>query len=210
MLASPLRLLILAFAVAACARGGSTTTTTMTTPPTPTPRGGSTTTPTPTPTEHSNGQHDFDFHPGTWQTHVKRRLRPLTGSTSWVEYSGTTVVHPIWKGRANLVELDVSGPAGRLELLSLRLFEPETGTWSLHVAGAHDGEMSPPVTGRFENGRGVFTGREMIGGRSVLVRFTISDITPTSCRFEQAFSTDDGKTWEANWLAIDTRAATTR
>ena len=116
-------------------------------------------------------------------------------------------MHPIWNGQANLVELDVSGPSGRLELLSLRLYDPEKKTWSLHVAGAHDGALSPPVTGRFEGGRGVFTGRETIGERSVLVRFTISDIMPTSIRFEQAFSIDDGKTWEVNWLATDTRAA---
>ena len=28
----------------------------------------------------------------------------------------------------------------------------------------------------------------------------------TSCRFEQAFSDDGGKTWEVNWIATDTRA----
>jgi hypothetical protein len=37
------------------------------------------------------------------------------------------------------------------------------------------------------------------------VRFVISDITPTACRFEQAFSDDGGKTWEVNWIATDTR-----
>ncbi len=34
---------------------------------------------------------------------------------------------------------------------------------------------------------------------------TSKDITPDSCRFEQAFSDHGGKTWEANWIAIDTR-----
>ena len=37
------------------------------------------------------------------------------------------------------------------------------------------------------------------------VRFAITDITPSSCRFEQAFSADGGKTWEVNWIATDTR-----
>lgn len=153
------------------------------------------------------GQHDFDFHLGSWKTHVTRRLRPLTGSTTWVEYEGTTVVRPIWNGRANLVELVIDGPAGHLELLSLRLYDPDAATWALHVASAHDGAMSPPTVGRFADGRGVFTSRETIGGRSVLVRFTISAITTTSCRFEQAFSADDGATWEVNWIATDTRTA---
>jgi hypothetical protein len=42
-----------------------------------------------TPTER-DGQKDFDFHNGTWKTRLKRLLRPLTGSTTWVEYEGTT------------------------------------------------------------------------------------------------------------------------
>jgi hypothetical protein len=150
--------------------------------------------------------HDFDFHVGTWQTHAKRRLRPLTGSTEWVEYDGTTVVRPVWNGRANLVELVGDGPAGHLELLSLRLYDPAAGTWALHVGNARDGSLSPPLIGRFAAGRGEFVGRELIDGRSLGVRFVISDITATSCRFEQALSGDDGRTWEVNWIATDTRA----
>jgi hypothetical protein len=61
------------------------------------------------------------------------------------------------------------------------------------------------VIGGFENGRGEFYGQEMLNGRPIFVRFIISDITPTSCRFEQAFSADGGKTWEVNWIAVDTR-----
>lgn len=61
------------------------------------------------------------------------------------------------------------------------------------------------MTGSFANGRGVFYGMERINGRPTMVRFIISDITPTSARFEQAFSADGGRTWEVNWIAIDTR-----
>jgi len=51
-------------------------------------------------------QHDFDFAIGTWKTHLSRLQHPLTGSTTWVEYEGTTVVRKVWNGRANLVELN--------------------------------------------------------------------------------------------------------
>src|SRR3954449_12406578 len=68
-----------------------------------------------------DGQHDFDFEIGTWKTHLRRLVHPLSGSTSWVEYEGTTVVRRVWNGRANLVELEVDGPAGHIEALSLRL-----------------------------------------------------------------------------------------
>jgi hypothetical protein len=157
--------------------------------------------------QERDGQRDFDFEIGSWKTHLKRLQRPLTGSTSWVEYSGTTVVRKVWDGRANLVELDVTGPAGRIEALSLRLYDPQTRQWSLNFASSAGGGMSPPSVGGFKNGRGEFFSRETLGGRPVLVRFVISDITPTSCRFEQAFSGDDGRTWEVNWIATDTRIA---
>lgn len=42
-------------------------------------------------------------------------------------------------------------------------------------------------------------------GRTILVRYVWSNITPTSAHFEQAFSTDGGKTWEVNWITDQTR-----
>jgi hypothetical protein len=152
-----------------------------------------------------DGQHDFDFEIGTWKTHLRRLLNPLTGSTTWVEYDGTTVVRKVWNGRANLVELVADGPAGHFEGLSLRLYNPQSHQWSLNFANASGGVMAQPTTGEFKNGRGEFFDQETFNGRVILVRFVISDITPNSCRFEQAFSDDGGKTWEVNWIATDTR-----
>ncbi len=152
-----------------------------------------------------DGQHDFDFEIGTWKTHLKRLLRPLTGSTTWVEYKGTTVVRKVWNGRANLVELEVDGSAGHIEGLSLRLYNPEARQWSLNFSNSKGGTLSPPVIGEFKGGRGEFYGQESLNGRAILVRFVISDITPTSVHFEQSFSDDGGKTWEVNWIAVDTR-----
>ena len=158
----------------------------------------------PSPTKR-DGQHDFDFHIGTWKTHLRRLIDPLTGSTQWVEYEGTTVVRKVWNGRANLVELVADSPAGHFEGLNLRLYNPQSHQWSLNFANSKGGTLSPPTIGEFKNGRGEFFAQETLNGRAILVRFVISDITPDSCRFEQAFSDDGGKTWEVNWIAIDTR-----
>lgn len=152
-----------------------------------------------------DGQHDFDFEIGTWKTHLLRLLHPLTGSTTWVEYEGTTVVRKVWNGRANLIELEADGPAGHFEGLSLRLYNPQSHQWSLNFANSNGGTMSQPTIGEFKNGRGKFFDQETLNGRAIYVRFVISDITPNSCRFEQAFSDDGGKTWEVNWIATDTR-----
>jgi hypothetical protein len=152
-----------------------------------------------------DGQRDFDWEIGTWKTKLQRRLRPLTGSNEWVEYEGTSVVSKIWGGRANLVELDVTGPPGRIEALSLRLYNPESRQWSLNFSNVRTGTLSPPTIGEFKNGRGEFYSQETLNGRAILVRFIISDITNDSARFEQAFSDDGGRNWEVNWIAVDTR-----
>jgi len=152
-----------------------------------------------------DGQHDFDFEIGTWKTHLRRLLHPLTGSTTWVEYEGTTVVRKVWNGRANLVELIADGPAGHFEGLSLRLYNPQSHQWTLNFANANSGTLSQPTIGEFKGKRGEFYDQETLNGRAILVRFVISDITPDSCHFEQAFSDDGGQTWEVNWVATDAR-----
>jgi hypothetical protein len=152
-----------------------------------------------------DGQHDFDFEIGTWKTHLSRLLKPLSGSTTWVEYEGTSVVRKVWNGRANLLELEADGPTGHFQGLSLRLYNPQSHQWSLNFANSSAGSMSQPTIGEFKNGRGEFYDQETLNGRAIFVRFVISDVTPKSCHFEQAFSDDGGKTWEVNWIATDTR-----
>jgi hypothetical protein len=152
-----------------------------------------------------DGQHDFDFEMGKWKTHLSRLQHPLTGSTTWVDYDGTSTVRKIWKGRANWVELEVDGPAGHIEALALRLYNPDSHQWSLNFANSNGGTLGTPTIGGFNNGRGEFYDQESLNGRSILVRFVIADIRANSCRFEQAFSDDGGKTWEVNWIATDTR-----
>jgi hypothetical protein len=152
-----------------------------------------------------DGQHDFDFEIGTWKTHLSRLVHPLTGSTTWVTLDGITVVRKVWDGRANLAELEVETPKGHLQVLSLRLYDPQAHQWSLNTANANGGILSVPTIGEFKNGRGEFFDQEPINGRSILVRNVWSDISADSCRFEQSFSDDGGKTWEVNWIAVDTR-----
>ena len=152
-----------------------------------------------------DGAHDFDFAFGTWTTRLARLQRPLTGSKTWVDYAGTTVVRKVWNGRAQLVELDVAGPAGRIEGLSLRLYDPESRRWSLNFASARGGGLHPPTIGGFTGRKGTFTSDETLDGRAIQVRFVISEVAPDEYRYEQAFSTDRGSTWEVNWIATDTR-----
>lgn len=103
-----------------------------------------------------DGSHDFDFEIGTWKTYVSRLLHPLSGSQTWANYEGTTVVREVWNGKANLAELEVDGAQGHLELLSLRLYNPASHQWSLNVTSSRAGALSVPTMGEFEQRRGEF------------------------------------------------------
>ena len=148
-----------------------------------------------------DGARDFDFEFGSWTMHLRRRLQPLTGSDKWVEYDGTSVVHRLWGGAANVGEIDISGPAGRIQGMSVRVYNPQTGQWGVSFASARGGQLGEPMIGGFKDGRGEFYNQETFDGRAIFVRFVFSDITASTFRLEQAFSDDGGKTWEANWLA---------
>ncbi len=152
-----------------------------------------------------DGQRDFDFEIGMWNTHLRRLVKPLSGSTTWVEYTGTSVVRKVMGGRANLVELDVQGSAGRIEGISLRLYNPQSRQWSLNFANIQSGTLEVPAIGEFKDGRGEFIAQDTFGGRAILVRFVVIVINADTARFEQSFSDDGGKTWELNWVATDTR-----
>jgi hypothetical protein len=153
-----------------------------------------------------DGQHDFDFEFGAWKARLSRLQHPLTGSTSWVDYEGTSVVRKVWDGRANLGELEVTGTAGHVEGLTLRLYNPRTKQWNINWANGADGTLDrSTMYGSFKDGRGEFFGEDNLEGRAILVRFVFANITPKSFRFEQAFSADGGRTWEVNWKATFTR-----
>ena len=112
----------------------------------------------------------------------------------------------MWDGRANIEEFDTSNADGHVGGLTLRLYDPNARQWSLYWASQKSGQMSLPATvGEFKDGIGEFYDQEPFNGRQILVRYQWSRITPNSAHFEQAFSTDAGKTWEVNWITDQTR-----
>jgi hypothetical protein len=158
----------------------------------------------PTPAER-DGQHDFDPLIGAWKYHLKRRLRPLTGSNDWVELDGTGVCYKIWDGRGQLDTIEVDGSAGHIEGLTLRTYNPQSHQWRLYWANSKNGIMDPPQVGEFKNGRGEFFAQDTINGKTILILFVWNNMTTSTPHFEQSFSDDGGKTWEVNWITDQTR-----
>ena len=153
-----------------------------------------------------DGQHDFDFEFGSWHARVERLAKPLSGSTTWMTYEGPSIVRKVWDGRANLGEINLTGPAGRIQGLSLRTYDPQSQQWRISWANSNDGLLGVPMVGGFADGRGEFYNQETYEGRAIFVRFIFSGITPAAFKIEQAFSADGGKTWEINWVAKFARA----
>jgi len=153
------------------------------------------------------GQHDFDPLLGSWKYRLRRRNNPLTGSTHWVELTGTGLCEPLWSGAAQLDTLSVEGPSGRIEGLTLRLYNPKSGQWRLYWASSKDGLVAVPQIGQFSAGHGEFYAQDILDDKSIFVRFDWTRLASQSPHFEQSFSGDGGKSWEVNWITDQTRSA---
>ena len=154
-----------------------------------------------------SGLHAFDNRAGKWVTHHRRLKERLAGSHEWVEFDGTQTEWALMDGYANTDENVFKMPSGEYRGVTLRSYDPKTGEWSIWwLDGRIPGEIDTPVKGRFQNGVGTFYSNDTLRGKPVRVRFTWSQITPTSAHWEQAFSPDGGKTWETNWTTDFRRA----
>ena len=152
-----------------------------------------------------DGRRDFDFFYGAWT--VQHRLLRRRGADcgDWLEFFGTAVCRSLMGGICNVEEADM--PARRAQGVAFRSFDIARRTWSIHWVSSTDGLVGEPVYGRFEAGEGRFYGVDLDDGRPVKVTFLWSDITPDSAQWSQAFSYDEGHTWETNWIMQFTRAA---
>lgn len=151
-------------------------------------------------------QADFDFLIGRWRVRHRRLKARLAGSDAWDEFEGTSTARKILAGFGNMDENQIGLPAGPYTGVSLRLFDPARQTWTIWwMDSRYPGALDPGVTGAFRDGVGTFLGEDELRGQPIRVRYLWSRITPTSCRWEQAFSADNGKTWETNWIMDHSR-----
>ena len=151
---------------------------------------------------HAHGLHDFDFLAGTWRVEHRRLKVRLAGSTEWIAFSGTTKAQLVMEGAANIDDNFLDMPSGAYRAVTVRAFDPATSLWSIWWLDGRTpyAPLDPPMRGRFDDGVGHFLADDTFNGIPIRVRFIWSRITPTSARWEQAFSPDAGKKWETNWL----------
>jgi hypothetical protein len=158
-------------------------------------------------TSNVDGVHDFDFFVGHWQVHHHRLKQWLANSHEWLEFEGTTETQLLMGGSGNLDDNVLEAPSGTYRAVTLRSFDPASRQWSIWWLDSRSpkGPLDPPVRGVFHDGVGTFYAEDTLNGKPIRVRFVWSHITPTSCQWEQAYSSDAGVTWETNWVMRFTR-----
>jgi hypothetical protein len=145
-------------------------------------------------------KNNFDFLIGTWDSTQRRLREVLNGSDDWYEFPGHTRCWSIFDGAGNIDE--VTFPTLGFSGMGLRLYDAGRDEWSIYWANSTIGLALPPNVGRFDDtGVGIFLCEEVYKGTPIVVRYLWSDITEESARWDQAFSTDKGETWETNWTA---------
>jgi hypothetical protein len=151
-------------------------------------------------------ERDFDFLIGDWSVQHRRLRRRLVDDTGWDEFTSSASARKILGGLGNFDEIAIPLPSGAYLGATLRLFNPATRLWSIYWIDSRHPVLDPPMVGQFSEGRGLFYGDDRLDGRPVRVRFIWTPVTAQSCRWEQAFSADEGRTWETNWTMSFTRA----
>jgi len=156
--------------------------------------------------DEPDGAGDFDFLFGRWRVHNDRLAERLVGSTQWEQFDAIAECRPILAGSGNIDEFVTDEFGSTLFVgMALRLYDSRTRQWSIHWASNRKAGLEPPVVGAFVAGVGCFEGDDTHDGMPVRVRFTWSDVASEHPRWEQAFSTDGGRTWETNWRMRLTR-----
>lgn len=151
-------------------------------------------------------RNDFDFLFGRWRVRHRRLRERLAGNDEWQEFDGTCVSQAILDGLGNIDDNLLHLPAGTYRGAGLRSFDERSKQWAIWWLDSRSPHtLDAPVMGGFEDGTGSFYADDTFNARPIRVRFLWTDTSTPSPRWEQAFSPDDGKTWEVNWKMTFTR-----
>jgi hypothetical protein len=157
-------------------------------------------------TKPQGGSHDFDFLFGRWNVHNRELVKRLAGSHQWVEFEATDAFHSL-PGGMGTEENYSTEHWSHYAAVGLHLFNPDNGRWTLYWADNRNslGTMQMLASGKFSRGIGTFYAPDKFNGKPILVRITWTHQSRKHAHWEQAFSTDHGKTWETNWIMDFTR-----
>lgn len=150
---------------------------------------------------------DFAWLVGRWNVQHHRLKERLMNNHDWEDFTGTSELWLTMNGLGTVDDNVLNLPSGQYRAVGVRAYNPQTEKWLIWwLDSRNPTTLDPPVAGTFDNGVGTFIGNDVLRGQPVVVRYVWSEITATSARWEQAFSPDNGATWEVNWVMRFTRA----
>jgi hypothetical protein len=152
--------------------------------------------------ESTSTRHDFDFLFGAWTVRHRRLRERLAGCDDWQRFDGSSRAQPLLDGLGNVDDNVIELPGAPYRAATLRIFDESRRQWSIWWLDARHPQapLDPPMVGGFDGqGNGLFFAEDQINGRPIRVRFRWLDTLGERPRWEQAFSTDAGQSWEVNW-----------
>lgn len=153
----------------------------------------------------ASSKHDFDFYEGKWKLRNKKLKARLDNCTEWTMFESTQEMYRVLNGLGNIDNYLATCNDEPFEGMSVRLFNPKTRLWSIYWADSNEGVLQPPVTGSFENDMAHFFTKDKFNGKDILVVFRWDTRDKENPTWSQAFSDDNGKTWEWNWYMYFSR-----
>lgn len=146
-----------------------------------------------------DGRQDFDFLHGLWRVRNRRLRERLAGCDDWDEFEARVETRPVLGGMGNREHFDSDWDGG-YHGMALRLYDRDADQWRIWWASDRSPLLEAPVVGGFEGDIGDFRARFEHEGRSVLCRYRWTRIDADHAQWDQAYSLDEGGTWEANWI----------
>jgi hypothetical protein len=148
----------------------------------------------------SSAPTDFDFVIGNWFVKHRRLKERLANCTEWVEFDGEMSTQKILGGFGNIEDNILRLPEQDVRAIALRSYDRNTKNWSIWwLDGRFPGQIDVPVVGKFIDGVGTFFANDTFQEIPIIVSFVWRQIGVDLLRWEQAFSADEGKSWETNW-----------
>jgi hypothetical protein len=153
-----------------------------------------------------SSQNDFDFLVGKWKMYQRRLDRRLENCKDWTEFESMDENSKILAGLGDIDTYKTTEMPGMVgvpfEGFTLRIFNPKTRLWGLYWVASNRGILDPPQIGSFEDNVGHFFAKDTCKGKNVIVVFRWDIRDKDKPVWSQAYSADNGKTWEWNWYNV--------
>jgi hypothetical protein len=153
----------------------------------------------------TSSKHDFDFFEGHWKLRNKKLESRLNNCTEWTEFESTQAMYTVLNGIGNVDNFRATFDGEPFEGMTVRLFNPKTRLWRIYWADSNSGTFDPPVVGSFDNKIAYFFTKDVFKGQNIVVVFRWDARDENKPIWSQAFSNDNGETWEWNWFMYMTK-----